>query len=100
MKTIVILQVMYRPYKRAYTFFLRYSTTLIIIFTFDTLANKLLSTAHLKYFSAYVHIDVMVKSLELSSIHEDVKFKFISLFGVAAQQLDMKIRCHVHSPPH
>jgi hypothetical protein len=24
-------------------------------------------------------------------MHEDVKFKFISLFGVAAQKLDMKI---------
>jgi hypothetical protein len=40
---------------------------------------------------AYVHIDVVVKSSELSSVHEDVKFKFIRLSGVAAQKLDMKI---------
>jgi hypothetical protein len=58
---------------------------------FDAFANKLLSTVRLKYFSAYVHIDVVVKSSELSSMHEDVKFKFISLFGVTAQKLDMKI---------
>jgi hypothetical protein len=58
---------------------------------FDAFANKLLSTVHLKDFSAYVHIAVVVKSSELSREHEDVKFKFISLFGVAAQKLDMKI---------
>jgi hypothetical protein len=58
---------------------------------FDAFANKLLSTVRLKYFSAYVHIDVVVKSSELSSMHEDVKFEFISLFGVTAQKLDMKI---------
>jgi hypothetical protein len=59
---------------------------------FDAFANKLLSTFRLKYFSAYVHIDVVVKSSELSNKSEDVKFEFISLFVVAAQKLDMKIR--------
>jgi hypothetical protein len=54
---------------------------------FDAFTNKLLSTAHLKYCSAYIQIDVVVKS----SVHEDVKFKFISLFDAAAQKLDMKI---------
>jgi hypothetical protein len=44
---------------------------------FDAFANKLLSTVRLKYISAYVHIDVVVKSSELSSMHEGVKFKFI-----------------------
>jgi hypothetical protein len=58
---------------------------------FDAFANKLLSTVRLKCFSAYVHINVVVKSSELSSMHEDVTFKFISLFGVTAQKLDMKI---------
>jgi hypothetical protein len=58
---------------------------------FDAFANKLLSTVRLKYFSTYVHIDVVVKSSELSNMHEDVKFKFISLFGVTAQKLDMKM---------
>jgi hypothetical protein len=42
-------------------------------------------------YSAYVHIDVVVKFSELSSMHEDDKFKFNSLFGVTAQKLDMKI---------
>jgi hypothetical protein len=28
----------------------------------------------------------------MSSMHEDVKFKFISFFCVTAQKLDMKIR--------
>jgi hypothetical protein len=70
--------------------FLRYSTMLIILH-FDAFADKLLSTFRLKYFSAYVHIDVVVKSLELSSRHEDVKFKFVSLFGFTAQKLDVKI---------
>jgi hypothetical protein len=58
---------------------------------FDAFANKLLSNDRLKYFSDYAHIDVVVKSSELSSMHEDAKFKFISLFGVTAQKLDMKI---------
>jgi hypothetical protein len=49
---------------------------------FDAFANKLLLTVRLKYFSAYVHIGGVVKSSELSSVHEDVKFNFISLFGV------------------
>jgi hypothetical protein len=53
---------------------------------FDAFANKLLSTVHLKYFNAYVQIDVVVKSSELSSRpkHEDVKFKFNSSFCVTA----------------
>jgi hypothetical protein len=50
---------------------------------FDAFANKLLSTVRLKNFSAYVHIDVVVKSSELSSMHEDVKFRLISVFGIA-----------------
>jgi hypothetical protein len=39
---------------------------------FDAFANKLLSTVRPKYFSAYVHIDVIVGSTELSSMREDV----------------------------
>jgi hypothetical protein len=58
---------------------------------FDAFANKLLSTVRLKHFSAYVHIDVVMKSSELSNMHADVKFKFISLFGVTVQTLDMKM---------
>jgi hypothetical protein len=58
---------------------------------FDAFANKLLSAFRLKYFSVYVHTDVVVKSSELSGVYADVKFKFISLFGVTAQKLDMKI---------
>jgi hypothetical protein len=54
---------------------------------FDAFANKLLSTVRLKYFSAYV----VVTSSELSSMHEDLKFKFISSFGVTAQKLDLKL---------
>jgi hypothetical protein len=58
---------------------------------FYVFANKLLPTVRLKHFSAYVHSDVIVKSPELSSTHEDVKFQFISLFGVTTQKLDMNI---------
>jgi hypothetical protein len=58
---------------------------------FDAFANKLLSTVRLKSFSAYIHIYVVVKSLEMPSMHADVRFKFISLFDVTAQKLDMKI---------
>jgi hypothetical protein len=54
-------------------------------------ANQLLLTFRLKYFSSYVHIDV-VKYSKMSSMHEDIKFKFISFFCVTAQKLDMKIR--------
>jgi hypothetical protein len=61
---------------------------------FDALANKLLSTVRLKYFSAYVHTDFVVKSLELSSMHGDVKLKFNSLFGVTPQKVDMKNNVH------
>jgi hypothetical protein len=67
--------------------FLRYSTRLVLLH-FDTFAKKLPSSFRLKYFSAYVHVDV-VKSSEFSSMHEDVKF--ISLFGVASQKLDMRV---------
>jgi hypothetical protein len=35
---------------------------------FDAFANKLLSTVRLKYFNAYVHIDVVVKSSGLSAL--------------------------------
>jgi hypothetical protein len=38
----------------------RYSTSLILLY-FDTCAYQLLLTFGLKYFSAYVHIDVVVK---------------------------------------
>jgi phosphoglycerol transferase MdoB-like AlkP superfamily enzyme len=62
------------------------------IVTYRYFANKLLSTFRLKFFSAYVHIDV-VKSSELSSLQEDVKFKFIRLIDIAAEKLDMKIMC-------
>jgi hypothetical protein len=58
---------------------------------FDAFANKRLTAVRLKYFNAYVHIDVVVKPSELSSMHADVRFKFISLFGVTAQKLDMKM---------
>jgi hypothetical protein len=53
--------------------------------------KKLLSTVRLKFFSADVHIDVVVKSSELFCMHGDVKFKFINSFGATAQQLDMKM---------
>jgi hypothetical protein len=59
----------------------------------DAFSNILLSTVHLNYFSAYVQTDVVVKSSELSSMHEDVKFKFISICDMTAQKLDMKITC-------
>jgi hypothetical protein len=58
---------------------------------FDAFANKLLPTVRLKYFNAYVHIEVVVKFSELLSLDEDVKFKFISLFDVTAQKLDTKM---------
>jgi hypothetical protein len=56
------MRVTYRPYKRACFGFIyiRYSTSLILIY-FDTCVNQLLLTFRLKYFSAYVHIDVVVK---------------------------------------
>jgi hypothetical protein len=87
------MQVTYRPYKRACrpTFYLYSLFDNARMLHFDAFANKLLSTARLKYFSAYVQIDVVVKSSELSSMHEDVKFKFICFFCVTAQKLDMKI---------
>jgi hypothetical protein len=64
---------------------------MLIMLHFDAYANKLLSTVRLKSFSAYVHIDVVVKFSELSSFREGVKFNFINLLGVAAQKLDMKM---------
>jgi hypothetical protein len=60
---------------------------------FDTCANQLLLTSRLKYFSAYVHIDVVVKYSLMSNMQEDVKFKFISYVCVTAQKLHMEIRC-------
>jgi hypothetical protein len=57
------MQVTYRPYKRASSFYLSLLFDDAHIVIFDAFANKLLSTAHLKYFSAYIHIDVVVKSL-------------------------------------
>jgi hypothetical protein len=58
------MQVTYRPYKRACTFYLSSLFDNAHIVNFDAFANKLLSTVHLRYFSAYIHIDVIVKSLE------------------------------------
>jgi hypothetical protein len=69
----------------------RYSTSLIQLY-FDTCAKQLLLTFGLKYFSAYVHIDVVVKYLQMSNIHEDVKFKFISYVCVTAQKRHIEIR--------
>jgi hypothetical protein len=56
------MQVTYRPYKRACTFFIyiRNSTSFILLY-FDTCANQQMSTFRLKYFSAYVHINIVVK---------------------------------------
>jgi hypothetical protein len=72
--------------------YIRYSTSLILLY-FDTCANQLLLTLRLKYFSAYVHIDVVVKYALMSNMHEDVKFQFISFFCVTAQKLHTEIRC-------
>jgi hypothetical protein len=72
--------------------YFRYSTSLISLY-FDTCVNQLLLTYRLNYFSAYVHIDVVVKFSSMSNMHEDVKIKFISFFCVTAQKLDMEIRC-------
>jgi hypothetical protein len=58
---------------------------------FEAFANRLLSAVRLTYFSAYVHIDIVVKCSKLLSMHEDIKFRFISVFGVTAQKPDMKI---------
>jgi hypothetical protein len=59
---------------------------------FDAFANKQLSTVRLEYISTYVHIDVVVKSSQMSIRHEiDVKFRFINLFGITANKLDIKI---------
>jgi hypothetical protein len=60
-----------------------YSISLILLY-FDTCANQLLSTFRLKYSNTYVHIDVVVKYSEITSMHEDVKFKFISFLCVTA----------------
>jgi hypothetical protein len=90
------MQVTYRPHKRACRptfYFSSLFDNAHNVLHFDAFANKLLSNVRLKCFSAYVHIDVVVKSSELSNMHADVKFYFISLFGVAAQKLDMKRMC-------
>jgi hypothetical protein len=71
--------------------YIRYSTSLIQLY-FDTCAKQLLLTFVLKYFSAYVHIDVVVKCSLMSNMHEDVKFKFISYIFVTAQKRHMEIR--------
>jgi hypothetical protein len=60
---------------------------------FDRCANQLLLTFRLKYFSAYVRIDIVVKYSQMSNMHAYVKFKFISYFCVTAQKLHMEIRC-------
>lgn len=57
---------------------------------FDAFAKKLLSPVHLKYFSAHIHIQVVVKYLEFSRMHEDVKFKF----GVTARKIDIEKNVH------
>jgi hypothetical protein len=87
------MQATYRPYKRVCTSFfmyIRYLTSLILLY-FDTCANQLLSSFRLKYFSAYVHTDVVVKYSYMSNMHEDVKFKFIRLFSATIQKLDMNV---------
>jgi hypothetical protein len=62
-ETILVMQVTYRPYKRACTFLL----SIFVIrhrcycFILDTCANQLMSTFRLKCFIAYVHIDIVVK---------------------------------------
>jgi hypothetical protein len=58
---------------------------------FDAFADKLPSTVRRKYFRAYVHIDVVVKLTGQSSMHADDKFNLISLFGVTAQKLRMRM---------
>jgi hypothetical protein len=59
------MQVTYRPYKRACAFYLSsLFDNAHIFYYFDVFANKLLSGVHLRYFSAYIYIDVIVKSLE------------------------------------
>jgi hypothetical protein len=54
---------MYHPYKRATGLYLFLLFGDVHIVALDAIANKLLSAAvRLKYFSAYIHIDVVVKS--------------------------------------
>jgi hypothetical protein len=51
------------PFQASVYFFklyIRYSTSLIFLY-FDTWANQLMSAFRPKYFSAYVHIDIVVK---------------------------------------
>jgi uncharacterized membrane protein len=50
----------------------RFPTTLTFIVTFDVFAKKFLLTVHLKYFIAYIHLDLIVITLELSSMHVDI----------------------------
>jgi membrane-bound acyltransferase YfiQ involved in biofilm formation len=64
------MQLTYRPYKRACTFY-RSSLSVLNnahIVTFVAFANKLLSAVYLRYFIAYIHVDVIVKSSELSTM--------------------------------
>jgi hypothetical protein len=42
-------------------------------FTLDAYANELMSTVHPTNFDAYNHTDVIVKSLELSSMHVNIQ---------------------------
>jgi hypothetical protein len=87
------MQVTYRSYKRECTFYFSslFDNAHYVTFRCVRQKKKLLSTVRLKYFSAYVYTDVVVKFLELTSMHADVKYKFIRSFGVTAQKLDMKI---------
>jgi hypothetical protein len=74
-ETILLMQITYHPYKRACIF---YRLSLLVfdnshIFTFDAFVNKLLSTVHLRYFIVYIHINVIVKSLEWSGMRVNVQ---------------------------
>jgi hypothetical protein len=72
-ETILLMQVTYRPYKRAFTLRLSSSVYDVHIVTFYAFTNKVLLSVHPKYSCAYIYIDVIAKSFELSSLHEDVK---------------------------
>jgi hypothetical protein len=46
---------------------------MLTLLLFDAFANKSLLTVRLRYFRAYIHIDVIVKSLQLWSMHAEVR---------------------------
>jgi hypothetical protein len=85
------MQVTYRPYKRACSCYLSSLSDDAHCVTCRCVRQQTAVNCSPEILSAYVHIDVVVKSSELASMHEDVKFKFISFFDATAQKLDMKI---------